>query len=145
MNFLVKFLIVLALICWFSFNMIASVFASGHLAETRYCWPIVRDANGVIVRSTAVTREFKKLYPCPSTGLTTGPCPGWQVDHVISLAACGCDSVSNAQWLPDILKSGPGTLPKDRWERSVYKCRGTDIAITPMPDSQKFRLGVVPR
>lgn len=49
-------------------------------------------------RSRAVTRQFERLHPCPSTGRTIGACPGWIKDHVIPLCAGGPDSVSNMQW-----------------------------------------------
>lgn len=88
--------------------------------ESRYCGPPPRNEAGYIVRRSDVTYAFKKLHPCPATQLTTGACYGWAIDHIIPLACGGCDSVSNMQWLPVELKSAAGTLPKDRWERSVY-------------------------
>jgi len=104
------------------------VFA-GPLDETRYCGEPKRDANGQIVRSAAVRAAFQRLHPCPSTGLSTGPCPGWQKDHIVSLGAKhptlggGCDSVSNMQWLPVGIKTcaaSTGVPCKDRWELWVY-------------------------
>lgn len=94
---------------------------AGALDETRYCG-VFRDEDGTILRSDAVRYAFRKIHPCPSTGLTTGACPGWAIDHVIPLACGGCDAVSNLQWLRDEIKSAAGELPKDRWERRVY-CR----------------------
>lgn len=91
-------------------------------AETRYCGPPARDAKGKIKRSKAVIAAFKRLHPCPSTGRRYGACPGWAIDHVIPLASCGCDAVGNLSWLPNATKSGAGALPKDRWERRVYRC-----------------------
>jgi hypothetical protein len=41
-------------------------------------------------RSRAVAREFQRERPCPSTGKTTGPCPGYRKDHVVPLA---CDGI----------------------------------------------------
>jgi hypothetical protein len=38
-------------------------------------------------RSTSVKREFQLTHPCPATGLTSGPCPGYVKDHVLPL---GC-------------------------------------------------------
>lgn len=93
------------------------------LSEVRYCGTPKRNAKGEIVRRADVVRAFRKLYPCPSTGKTTGACPTHAVDHVVPLACGGCDSVSNLQWLPNEIKSGRGTLPKDRWERAVYYCK----------------------
>lgn len=93
---------------------------AGALDETRYCEVTPRrDADGSISRRADVLRAFKRHHPCPSTGKTTGACPGWAIDHVIPLANGGCDSVHNLQWLPHTLKSCAG-ICKDRWERKVY-------------------------
>lgn len=94
--------------------------------ELRYCGKPKRNADGVIIRSTSVKAQFKKFHPCPSTGLNSGACSGWAVDHIIPLVSCGCDSVINMQWLPNEIKSGAGILPKDRWEQKVYKCKGIE-------------------
>ncbi len=97
--------------------------------ESRFCGEPEREADGTIKRRSDVLRAFRSYYPCPSTGEHVGACPGWQVDHVLPLCAGGCDAVRNLQWLPAAIKSGPGTLPKDRWERRVYQrdipCRGS--------------------
>ena len=90
------------------------------LKETRICGEPRRAADGSIYRSSTVVSAFKRIHPCPSTGLASGACPGWNVDHVIPLASLGCDHVSNLQWLPVELKRCPGELCKDRWERRVY-------------------------
>jgi len=50
-------------------------------------------------RSPAVKAEFRRANPCPSTGRTTGACPGWQVDHATALICGGKDEVSNLHWL----------------------------------------------
>lgn len=91
------------------------------LKETRYCAEQpARDAGGKIARRADVLREFKRLYPCPSTGRSTGPCPGWNIDHTIPLACGGCDSIPNLSWLPVEIKRCAGQFCKDRWERRVY-------------------------
>ena len=90
--------------------------------DTRYCGPPKRDQAGQIIRNQSVTREFQKIHPCPSTHLTAGACPGWQKDHVWPLVSCGCDSVSNMQWLPVEIKTCSSTICKDRWEQKVYTC-----------------------
>lgn len=71
-------------------------------------------------RKSSTVAAFKRLYPCPETGLSTGACPGWQVDHVIPLACKGKDEVGNMQWLPVEIKTCAGTICKDRWERKIY-------------------------
>jgi hypothetical protein len=90
------------------------------LTETRYCGTPVRDAAGNIKRSVAVLSAFQKVHPCPATGLTTGACPGWAVNHTIPLACGGCDAVSNMDWMPDQIKSCADQHCRDRWERKVY-------------------------
>lgn len=89
------------------------------LIETRYTDTVVRLADGSIRRRADVIAAFRKIHPCPSTGLYTGACAGWAIDHVIPLSNNGIDAVSNLQWLPNILKSGSGKYPKDRWERVI--------------------------
>ena len=55
--------------------------------------------------STSTNRDpkqksaFRKNHPCPSTGKTSGACPGYEVDHRTPLACGGADSPSNMQWL----------------------------------------------
>ena len=107
------------------------------LRETRYVGAPVRNADGTIHRSRAVLVAFQKIHPCPSTGKTSGACPNWALDHVISLDCGGRDSVSNLQWLPLNLKTCAG-ICKDRWERKVY------AASPPYPDTAGCRNVVMP-
>src|SRR5574340_98601 len=95
---------------------------AGPLDETRYCGieNIKRNSDGSIHRRADVLREFRKLYACPSTGLHTGACPGWQMDHIIPLAVGGCDAVGNLAWMPVEIKTCGVWYCKDRWERRVY-------------------------
>ena len=129
---MIRILLILAVVGFFSGTSLPAF--STETIETRYCGPPKRDASGAIYRSYRVYSEFRKLYPCPMTGKTTGPCEGWrngvyekwQVDHPIPLASCGCDSVSNMQWLPIQIKTCAGEFCKDRWERKVYQCKPED-------------------
>jgi len=89
--------------------------------EIRYCGEPRRTSTGQIYRDSSVVYSFRKVWKCPSTKQTTGACPGWSVDHIVPLVSGGCDAVWNMQWLPNEIKSSKGTLPKDRWEREVYK------------------------
>lgn len=50
------------------------------------------------VRSEAAKRLFELEHPCPGTGLRTGKCQGYIIDHVIPLACGGTDATSNMQW-----------------------------------------------
>ncbi len=58
-----------------------------------------RDSHGKIERSAQAKNSFRKHNPCPSTGKTSGACPGYEVDHRTPLACGGSDSPSNMQWL----------------------------------------------
>lgn len=59
------------------------------------CWP----AEGRQARSGAVVREFRQSHVCPSTGLKTGPCPGWEVEHGVSLCQGGPDVPAALKWM----------------------------------------------
>lgn len=61
-------------------------------------------------------RKFRSSHPCPVTGLTTGACTGWVVDHIIPLCLGGPDEPRNMQWQ---LKSD--SYLKDSLERET--CR----------------------
>lgn len=68
-------------------------------ADCRYQGAPVRNEDGSIKRDYKVIVAYKKLHPCPSTGLHTGSCPGWAVNHNCPLA-CGCvDAVWNLNWM----------------------------------------------
>lgn len=51
--------------------------------------------------------------------MSTGPCQGWIMDHVIPLACGGGDVVINLQWLPTAL-----WREKSKWERKIYLSPG---------------------
>jgi len=63
-------------------------------------------------RSAAAKNLFKSFHPCPSTGESRSPCPGYVVDHIKALACGGADDPSNMQW--QTIEAGKA---KDRWER----------------------------
>jgi hypothetical protein len=63
-------------------------------------------------RCRAVAREFQREHPCPSTGLTTGGCPGYRKDHIEPLACGGPDAAGNMQW-----QTIADARAKDQWER----------------------------
>lgn len=49
-------------------------------------------------RSAAARSAFRRCDPCPSTGLLSGACPGYVVDHIIALKRGGADDPTNMQW-----------------------------------------------
>jgi 5-methylcytosine-specific restriction endonuclease McrA len=51
-----------------------------------------------IHRDRAQRRAFQRQNPCPSTGRTSGACPGYVVDHVKPLKRGGADRSWNMQW-----------------------------------------------
>lgn len=95
------------------------VFAYSLKDDPKYCGYIIRDADGSIHRNMAELRKFQEIHPCPSTGLTTGYCPYFDIDHIIPLSTAGCDLVVNMQWLPNKIKDCPELWCKDRWERKI--------------------------
>ncbi|MBV5337562.1 MAG: HNH endonuclease [Deltaproteobacteria bacterium] len=56
-------------------------------------------AEAKIPRSRYAIAEFKQMQPCPANDNRYGPCPGWQIDHVIPLKCKGPDRPDNMQWL----------------------------------------------
>jgi hypothetical protein len=71
-------------------------------------------------RDPQVVAAFRKLKPCPATGKHKGACPGYEIDHIVPLAAGGADAPSNMQWL-----TRQQHRAKTRREREacVYGCR----------------------
>jgi hypothetical protein len=63
-----------------------------------YCDTCPRDSHGHIKRSQTAKHEFKKTNPCPSTGKSSGACPGYVIDHVVPLKRGGPDAPRNMQW-----------------------------------------------
>lgn len=76
-----------------------------------------RTPTGRIARSTNEVIKFRKLNPCPVLPSKTRVCPGYVVDHIIPLCACGPDKVTNMQW-----QSISESRVKDKLE--VKLCKG---------------------
>ena len=66
--------------------------------RSTYATGVARDSHGRIKRSPEARRDFQKSHPCPSTGRTSGACPGYVVDHVRPLKRGGPDAPGNMQW-----------------------------------------------
>jgi hypothetical protein len=67
--------------------------------------------HGSTKRDPKQREAFMKAHPCPSTGKTSGACPGYVVDHVQALKHGGADSPSNMQW-----QTKAEAKAKDKWE-----------------------------
>ena len=72
---------------------------------------VTRASHGHIKRSEGARLAFEHHHPCPSTGKTSGGCPGYVIDHVVPLKRGGADDPSNMQW-----QTTGAAKAKDRWE-----------------------------
>ena len=72
---------------------------------------VARDSRGKIARSTQAKDAFKRQHPCPSTGRSSGACPGYVIDHVIALKRGGTDDPVNMQW-----QTTAAAKAKDKYE-----------------------------
>ena len=72
---------------------------------------VKRDSSGKIARSPQAKHDFQKSNPCPSTGKSSGSCPGYVINHVNPLKRGGADAPSNLQW-----QTIEQAKHKDRWE-----------------------------
>ena len=70
-----------------------------------------RDSHGKIARSSHAQTEFRHSHPCPSTGRTSGACPGYVIDHMRPLKRGGADSPYNMQW-----QTTAAARAKDKYE-----------------------------
>lgn len=84
--------------------------------RTHSSYGSTRNSHGRIQRSAAAKDAFKRQHPCPSTGRSTGACPGYVIDHINALACGGLDSPSNMQWQTVVAGKA-----KDKWERKGCK------------------------
>src|SRR5438094_218588 len=66
-----------------------------HHHSTAKTTGVQRDSHGRIKRSPTAKTTFERSHPCPSTGKTSGPCPGYVIDHRKALACGGADDPSN--------------------------------------------------
>ncbi len=72
---------------------------------------IVGSIEAKTKRSQRARRDFQKIIPCPSTGKTSGKCPGYVIDHVVPLKRGGSDNFNNMQW-----QTIKDAKEKDKWE-----------------------------
>lgn len=67
-------------------------------------------------RSRPLRAEFIRGNPCPATGETRGACPGWEVDHRVSLCSGGPDALHNLEWITV-------ARHREKTKRDVVICR----------------------
>ena|SRR5216683_381759 len=69
----------------------------------------------IVKRSSTVLRHFRESHPCPSTGQTTGACPGWVLDHGVPLCLAGQrgDIEWNIHWQDEANATLKDALEKD--------------------------------
>lgn len=127
----------IAIIIFISCLTKAYALSTYDLEEYRYTTKVLRNADGTINRQPIVIKAFRKIHPCPSTGLTTGACSGWAINHVIPLACGGRDAVSNMQWLPNNIKSCKDIYCIDRFERKI------NALIPPIPDTANCKNEII--
>ena len=72
--------------------------AKGNSGRSKAVPGVQRDKNGRIARSAQARNDFKRGHPCPSTGKSSGACPGYVIDHVKPLKRGGADRPGNMQW-----------------------------------------------
>ena len=92
---------VATLLLLLSLAIAAPAFARGShssASHSRAARGVARNKHGHIKRSSAAKHAFERQHPCPSTGKTSGRCPGYVVDHVRPLECGGADAPSNMQW-----------------------------------------------
>ena len=68
------------------------------IAVPAFARGVARNKHGRIKRSSAAKHAFERQHPCPSTGTTSGRCPGYVVDHVSPLECGGADAPGDMQW-----------------------------------------------
>jgi hypothetical protein len=97
-----------------SVSSTSSPYRKNYLAPGYSFHPSVqRDSHGRIKRSGSAKAAFERQIPCPSTGRTSGRCPGYVVDHVKPLECGGADAPSNMQW-----QTAAEAKAKDKTERN---------------------------
>lgn len=79
--------------------------------SSNYAQGVKRDSHGKIARSHNAKNDFKRQQPCPSTGKSSGACPGYVIDHVKPLKRGGADKPGNMQW-----QTKEAAKQKDKWE-----------------------------
>jgi hypothetical protein len=116
-----RFILVIALIFSLAFTpAIGAAKSSSHSSSTHStshhggktrAVGVKRYKKGKIARSAKAKDAFRKRNPCPSTGKTSGACPGYTIDHIKPLKRGGADDPINMQW-----QTKADAKAKDKWE-----------------------------
>ncbi len=85
--------------------------ASSHPKSSTKAQGVQRNTKGHIARDPAQKAKFERSHPCPSTGKSSGACPGYVVDHVKPLKRGGADRPENMQ-----LQTKAAAKQKDKTE-----------------------------
>jgi hypothetical protein len=105
--------IILYFTYWFPSRHHARI-VSGFLIGNPSLRSVRRSASSAAARLSSRRPAVAREHPCPSTGRTSGACPGYRKDHIKALACGGPDAVWNLQW-----QTVADARAKDRWERKV--------------------------
>lgn len=93
-----RLLLILLLLAMQTFAAKPSHSKSAARSSTKRCQSCARDKSGRIQRSSTAKHEFQREHACPSTGKTSGACPGYVIDHKQALKHGGKDSSANMHW-----------------------------------------------
>jgi hypothetical protein len=91
-------------------------------------------------RPTNAEIHFRLANPCPTTGLTQGPCTGYVVDRVIPIVCGGEEAPSNMRW-----QTLAEAKEKSRWEK--IGCRKGRKLVLPTDSTsvtESFATGELP-
>jgi len=80
------------------------------------------------------------MSPCPSTGRSSGKCPGYIIDHVKALACGGADAPSNMQW-----QTVRAAKEKDAWERDDCSMGATSYRSKTIPSARTPDFTALPK
>jgi hypothetical protein len=98
------------------------------------CGLIPLSASAREYRSATVKHEFQLTHPCPSTGLTSGACPGYIKDHIIPLACGGPDA-------PRICNGKRSGMLRQRINGKLGAARGRSLIGAPSRSPRNQRRG----
>jgi hypothetical protein len=87
--------------------------------------PVRRTKDGKIYRSAAQLSVFKMLNPCPATGLTTGACAGYVIDHIWPLRCARTEAERRLFDVPENLQWQTVAAAKLKDKTEGAECRAS--------------------